>query len=86
MPMLLARMVKREVLLKTQMVTASLHSLKPISQQKISSSQLQLSQTQPVTILHRDRLKMHRILRRGPRAPARTRGLAITLQTLFYTA
>ncbi len=40
---------------------------------KFSSSQLQLSQTQPVTILYRNRLKMHRILRRGHRAPAHTR-------------
>ncbi len=28
---------------------------------------------------------MHSILRRGPRAPAHTRPLAITLQILFYT-
>ena len=44
-----------------------------------------VSQTRPVKIWHRNYLKMHCILRRGARAPAQTRSLAITLQSLFYT-
>ena len=55
----------------------------PISQQIFPSNQLQLSQTRHVRILHPNCLTKHCILRRGPRAPAHTRSLAIALQRLF---